>query len=284
MPGGGSDGNASKGRAPRGRLISCATLLAGLVIVVGWSGRDESNRVADEGAGYALGIVGLSCMTVLLLYSVRKRVRALRGAGRISTWFQIHMMLGLAGPVAILYHCNFHLGSPNSNVALFCALVVAASGVVGRVIYTRIHHGLSDRRSTLDEAREEVERARNAIASDDPLRELWAVLEKFEGLVTRPRRNVVEGAWSFVALGHRCRTAQRRALRCLRRAADSHPAVSAARPELQPSVRHYVASVRRTQTIGVYEQVFALWHVLHLPLAFLLYFSAVVHVLAVNMY
>ena len=269
---------------PRGLLISGATLLAAFLIAIGWWDRDESNLVPDEDAGYWLGIIGLSCMSVLLLYSVRKRARALRETGRISTWFQIHMLLGLAGPVAILYHCNFHLGSLNSNVALACALVVSASGVVGRLIYTRIHHGLSDRRTTLKEMREEVERARRAIEIDDPLRGLWAVLEEFEERAMRPKHNPLDGAWSFLVIGHRCRRVQRRARRWIRRTAASHPNVAAARRDLQSSVRRYVAAVRRTETIGVYERVFALWHVLHLPLAFLLYVSAAVHVVAVNMY
>jgi hypothetical protein len=281
--GNGSNRSVPKSRTPRGTLISGATLLAGLTIVLGWLGRDESNRVADEGLGYVFGIFGMSCMTLLLLYSVRKRVRVLRGAGRISTWFQIHMILGLVGPVAILYHCNFHLGSLNSNVALLSALVVAASGVVGRLIYTRIHHGLSDRRSTLDDARNEVERARHAISGVQPMHEVWAALEAFEKRGTRPRRNPLDGVWSFVTIGHRCRVAKRRALRSLRQIGDLAGSEVTQR-ELQSAVKVYVGSVRRTATIGVYERVFALWHILHLPLAFLLYTSAVVHVVAVNMY
>ncbi len=274
----------SRRAAPSGGLISVATLLALCAVLAGWWGRDESNWVPDEGAGYTLGIFGLSCMVALLLYVVRKRARALRGAGRISTWFQIHMVLGLVGPVAILYHCNFHLGSLNSNVALACALVVSASGVAGRVVYTRIHHGLSDRRTTLDEVREEVGRARRAIAGDDSLPELWATLEEFEGRVIRRKRNPLDAVWSFLVLGQRCRRTRGRAMRSLRRAVASHPEIAASRRELRSSVGQFVAAVRRAETFGVYERVFALWHVLHLPLSFLLYVSAAVHVVAVNMY
>lgn len=274
----------SRGRAPRGRFISGATLLSGVVIAAGWWRRDESNWVADEGVGYGLGIVGLSCLVSLLLYSLRKRMRALRSVGRISSWFQIHMLLGLAGPVAILYHCNFHLGSLNSNVALLCALVVAASGVVGRVIYTRIHYGLSDRRTTLEDVREEVGRARRAIAQDDLSSDLGTVLDEFEGQVTRHKRNALDGIWCFVALGHRCRRARRRALRSLRRSTGLSSDIAAARRELRVSIRRYIGAVRRTETLGVYESFFSLWHVLHLPLACLLFVAAAVHVIAVHMY
>jgi hypothetical protein len=274
----------SRRAPPQGRLITGATVLAVVVALIGWWNRDESNWGADEGVGYALGVIGLSCMTALLLYVVRKRARVLRGAGRISTWFQIHMILGLFGPVAILYHCNFQFGSLNSNVALVCSLVVSASGVVGRVIYTRIHHGLSDRRSTLDDVREEVARARDGAEKEQLLPELWAQLDEFEAQVSRPKRNPLDAAWSYLLLGHRGRRASGRAIRSLRRAAVSHPEIAARRHELRSSAKHFIAAVRRTETFGVYERVFALWHVFHLPLALLLYVSAAVHVVAVNMY
>jgi hypothetical protein len=115
-------------------LLACAALVAW-----GASVREENYVSADFGLGYALGIAGLGCMTLLLLYSVRKRARALGSLGPLRGWLGVHMMLGILGPVAILFHANFRLGSTNSSVALACMLVVAASGVVGRVIYPRIH-------------------------------------------------------------------------------------------------------------------------------------------------
>ena len=63
------------------------------------------------------------------------------------------MVLGLAGPLCILYHSNFHLGATNSNVALISMLTVAGSGVIGRYIYSRIHHGVYGSKLTLGELR-----------------------------------------------------------------------------------------------------------------------------------
>jgi hypothetical protein len=74
-------------------------------------------------------------MLLLLLYSVRKRVRWLARFGETRHWFRTHMMLGIVGPVLILYHCNFDLGDLNSKVALYCTLLVAGSGVLGRYLY-----------------------------------------------------------------------------------------------------------------------------------------------------
>src|ERR1700758_3301764 len=84
-----------------------------------------------SGAGYALGIIGGSCMLLLFMYSARKRLKWLKFVGPTASWFRFHMLLGVLGPLCILYHANFGLGAANSNVALFCMLTVACSGLVG---------------------------------------------------------------------------------------------------------------------------------------------------------
>ena len=58
-------------------------------------------------------------MLVLLLYSLRKRYTWLRFLGPTPSWFRFHMVLGILGPLCILYHSNFTTGATNSNVALF---------------------------------------------------------------------------------------------------------------------------------------------------------------------
>jgi len=265
---------------PRGRVISLGATVAAIAMVVGAWHRDELDLAADEGTGYALGIFGLACMTLLLAYSLRKRVSAMRELGRISTWFQIHMLLGLLGPVAILYHCGFRLGSTNSNVALFCALVVAASGVVGRVIYTRIHHGLSDERTSVGEMRSSVEDSRHALTGDHEGGGFCPELDELAERLRRPSTGVVDATWSYLALGHRCRRARRAARRRIKQLERSDPG----RRELRRALDRYAFSVRRLGGLAAQERFFALWHVLHLPLCFLLFVAATFHVLAVHMY
>ena len=90
-------------------------------------------------------------MLLLLLYSARKHVRWLKFLGPTVAWFRYHMILGVLGPLCILYHSNFGLGATNSNVALFSMLTVAGSGLIGRYIYARIHHGLYGSKLSLGE-------------------------------------------------------------------------------------------------------------------------------------
>ena len=112
---------------------------------------------ARDGHGYWLGIAGASAMLLLLLYPLRKRMKSLRGLGSVGGWFRLHMVLGVIGPALILFHSNFKLGSLNSNVALFSMLTVAASGLIGRYLYGRVHLGLYGRRAEIEELLTDVD-------------------------------------------------------------------------------------------------------------------------------
>src|ERR1700731_1033578 len=126
-----------------------AFLILGALLFIGWRSQTERYITPQRGLGYALGIVGGSMMLLLFIYTARKRVRWLAFLGPTVRWFRFHMLLGVAGPLCILYHANFPLGATNSNVALISMLTVAGSGIVGRYIYSRVHHGLYGRKATL---------------------------------------------------------------------------------------------------------------------------------------
>ena len=120
-----------------------------VLIYTGWKNKHLSNLTPESGAGYWLGIIGGSLMLILLLYPLRKKVRFLNLFGKVKYWFKLHMLFGVLGPVAILFHANFSLGSTNSNVAFFSMAIVASSGLIGRYLYTKIHHGLYGRKANL---------------------------------------------------------------------------------------------------------------------------------------
>ena len=49
-------------------------------------------------------------------------------------------------------------------------------------------------------------------------------------------------------------------------------------------IREYTVLTGRVAQFSLYERLFALWHVFHLPIFFMMVLSALVHVLAVHMY
>ncbi|MCA9403493.1 MAG: transcriptional regulator, partial [Candidatus Omnitrophica bacterium] len=86
-----------KERVRKGSSTGFAILTV-LIIAVGWRLRGYELITAERGVGYVCGIIGFVLMSILLLYPLRKRVRALEMIGGVKTWFRIHMLLGIIGP------------------------------------------------------------------------------------------------------------------------------------------------------------------------------------------
>jgi len=265
-------------------VVAAAGVLCALALLWGHRLREDLYFSPESDLGYGLGVFGTLCMLLLLSYSLRKRVRALGSLGPVRSWFQFHMVLGLVGPTAILFHCNFQVGSANSAVALACALLVAGSGIIGRFLYPRIHHGLSGRRTTLAERRGELEARRGELAG--ALRgspDLDAALRHFEASALVPAQGAAR-IWQLAMLGHRARRVRRRARRALGSSSARSTGERAALRSALDGVRAYVGTVREVARFRIYERIFGLWHALHLPLCVLLFTATAVHVVAVHMY
>lgn len=255
--------------------ITCAAAVWG-----GWEVRDQLYLNPRFGLGYSLGIAGTSLMTLLLLYSLRKRLRIMRSWGSMRLWFVIHMILGIAGPIAILFHANFRLGSLNSTVALCCVLLVSTSGLIGRIIYPKIHHGLSGRRASLRELKQDLESHRGAVsAAVASSSHLARMLKDFEAYALAEGRGVVWTSSRFLTLGIRARSAHRRALSVAKRdAPDVDPEITAR------ALRRYLEGICRVAQFSTFERLFSLWHAFHTPICGMLFAAAVIHVIAVHMY
>ena len=282
--------------APRARRRSGslqAYLLLSLLIILGWMLRDHGLINPEAGLGYWLGIAGGSSMLALLLYPVRKRIRWLHRLGATRHWFRMHMVLGLVGPLLILYHCNFSLGSFNSRVALYCMLLVAGSGIIGRYLYARIHRGLYGRKTSLRELQGELA---NSLEQSQGLAKLMpnlvarldALCSELQGDAYRQSLGIGRSLrWTFTHVIVRW-SLLRTARKDLREAATVNPIVARHRKRVYRSARRYVRDYTvlsgRMAQFSFYERLFGLWHVLHLPIFFMMILSALVHVLAVHMY
>lgn len=277
------------------RQFSLVKLFAVAVIaVLLWGYRAHLDRyiTPERGWGYTLGIVGGSMMLLLLIYPARKRVAALGFLGGVPGWFRVHMLLGTLGPVFILFHANFSLGATNSNVALFCMLTVASSGVIGRYLYTRIHARLDGGQTSLRELRGIADQLRIQSTSVAVLPHLLEAVEAEEGRLLRPEKGPVGRALHVFTVGARAALARRR----LRRFISAAVAESAQRtPTLLPhaqrladtaesyAVRRLDAS-RRVAEFQLYTRLFSLWHVLHVPLFIMLLIAGTVHVIFAQLY
>lgn len=264
-----------------------------IAIGIGWLLRDYGYISPADGVGYWLGIIGGTMMLVLLLYPLRKRIRLLRFLGRTNHWFQAHMVLGVLGPLLVLYHSNFNLGSFNSKVALYCMLLVVISGIIGRHIYAHSHNGLYGGKTNLEALRGELSASlekSNGIATLLPkfTAELNALADKISGdAITGSLGTRSSLMWTFRQYTTHYHLWKVARAELQERAAHS-PAVAENMSKLQRAtssyVRRYVRQIGRVAQFTLYERMMSLWHVLHMPIFFMMVVSALFHVLAVHMY
>lgn len=270
-------------------------LYLGLALLVGsaWATVRHWELTAASDLGYWLGVSGGVAMLLLFAYPLRKRWRVLQRWGAARGWFAVHMVLGIAGPLLILLHCAFTIGSLNAGVALYSMLIVAGSGVVGRFLYLRTHRGLSGGLQGLQSVREELglsrDEAHRALAFS-PVAE--AMISRFEAHVSPAA--LARAGWiqSFITLPWvrwrtetRCLHALHAALRHRARELDWGPG---RRRQEWLKLRGTVQALFRTGLrVAQYERavrLFALWHVLHVPFVYVMVLCAIVHIVAVHVY
>lgn len=243
--------------------------------------------------GYNLGLVGGILMLLLLVYPLKKRVRFLQRMGSAKPWFIFHMVCGVVGPMAVIYHSTFRIGSQNALVAMVSMLLVAGSGIVGRYIYVRIHNGLSGQELKLaelegSEESEALNLNRDMRWAPDVVRELM----EFRQSARQTGGGRLNGALRFITLPWREWRVRFRCHRQLRVHLDERARArgwDAAKRQLRGRqfdalIAGYTATVKRSVQLETYKRMFSWWHILHLPFVYLLAASAIYHVVAVHMY
>ncbi|MBK8739525.1 MAG: hypothetical protein IPM02_08275 [Betaproteobacteria bacterium] len=244
--------------------------------------------------GYWIGVAGGVGMLTLFLYPLRKRWRPARNMGTTKFWFALHMMLGIVSPLLIVLHSTLSFGSINATVAFASMVLVATSGIIGRYLYKRIHHGLYGRRATLAELQARLGldsgRLHSKLAFAPQVEQRLAQFARGADVAVGNRG--LGSPLRFVLLGFEAALVRRACAAEVKRALKERAAADAwPRQKLERRVRsrkvliaRYVGAVKQVAQFGGYERLFSWWHVLHVPLIFMLVLSAIAHVIAVHMY
>lgn len=106
--------------------------------------------------GHGLGILGGTMILMMFLYSIRKRVRLFRKWGKLPTWLNYHIFLGIAGPILVTLHTALKFGGLVS-ISYWAMVAVALSGFIGRYIYVKIPHHVSGKELTSEEFKEQLQ-------------------------------------------------------------------------------------------------------------------------------
>jgi len=225
---------------------------------------------AGGSIGHKLGLVGSSMMVLMLLYSVRKRVAALRRFGPLGRWLDAHIFLGVFGPLLVVLHSGFKV---QGLVALsfWSMIVVASSGVLGRYLYLQIPRTRAGEALALAELEKQdgelSRRLRTGFGLDD------SQLGRIDALVAVPQRSGLVAGFARMIVGQ---VRLRAALAEFARGCRSVP-----RPlyrDFERVVQQKALARRRILLWDRAHELFHYWHVMHKPFALVMYLFMAVHV------
>jgi hypothetical protein len=283
-----------KAAAPRRASADIWVYLIIAVLVTGaWLlSRAELFKAGDD-VGYWLGVAGGVMMLMLFSYPLRKYVRSLHRLGKVKWWFLVHMVLGIGGPLLILIHSTFRVGSLNAAVALYSMLIVSGSGVIGRFLYMRVNRGLTGEQTNLRQLQ-----ARAGLDESEARSKLHFAPEVEARLLKFSERELhSKPGWlmylrqvMFLPLQQRmvyraCVADLKLPLTALAKSNQwSRQEYVQRKRVARKLVQRYLSGVVRVAQFTAYERAFALWHIAHVPFVYLLVISAVIHVIAVHAY
>lgn len=248
-------------------------LSVAVIIYFGWVLSEQRYLVADSGIGYWLGIFGGSMMLLLLIYPVRKRKPRWKYSGSVKFWFRLHMFLGVMGPVLIILHSGYRLGSLNGSVAFFSMLIVAGSGLIGRYLYRRIHHGLYGEKIHFEEVfihDEQWQQQLDVMHEQYP--ELIDEIQQIEKKLVNRHTGINRSLWFYLSMNWKLNGLRRKSKKILGKTEESSKIIDR------------LVGLKPICKLGVNEILFSYWHVLHIPLFVMLVFSGITHVIVVHYY
>ena len=108
--------------------------------------------------GYTFGVVGFILMLgAQVLYTWSKQQKG-SGRGRLRTWLQMHIVIGLIGPYLVLLHSAWRLNGL-AGIAMLLALMMVASGFILNYIYPALPRNVEGAELSLPEIEEQINEA-----------------------------------------------------------------------------------------------------------------------------
>lgn len=222
--------------------------------------------------GHPLGILGTFFIILLLAYSLRKRLRFMRNWGNLNVWLEIHIFLGLTGPILVFFHSDFRF-SGLVGLCFWSMALVVISGIIGRYIYQLIPHSLSGMElNRIELEADEIGltfELRKWLPRGHPFWNILTAIEKKE-IVVSTSRSLFSLA-DTMPLKFKLRKALRQA----------EILSSEQRRRLLKLILRRQAIIRRGRFLERTMRVLHYWHLFHIPVVILMFMILIVHVYAV---
>lgn len=255
-----------------------------------------------------LGILGLFCMLIMHVYSIRKRNSNVRffmpPETPLSAFLNWHIVTGTIGVTIIFFHAIGTYDSTIAWVSFFSMFIVWQSGFVGRYIFVRLpkdRSGLVEEKTQITETLEEKNKALIDLMvenneSDEFRKTMVEYLANYgkslhllhkqnDGSLLKFFSNFFQilQAWKFF----------NKSIDALAKGAltEIDDLNETDRKEYKEHINHYKSNMKsilmmhfQMEFSDVLKALFKNWHDIHIPLTYLLYTTAVLHIIVVSLF
>ncbi|MDD8017469.1 MAG: hypothetical protein PHP42_03775 [Bacteroidota bacterium] len=226
-----------------------------------------------ESHGY--GIVGSAMVIIgVVMYSTRKRIRAMSYIGKIKYFLEFHIFLCLLGPMLILYHTTFKFGGLVA-VSFWSMTAVVLSGVVGRYLYVQIPKGIHGNELTIEDMEADTVHLYHQLIADYGLDVID--LQKIDALAKpkNERESSVLALLTFFIFSDITRRQQlRKIVFHLHGKSVKHETIK----KITHIANERIKLLRRIHFLEQLKNLFHYWHVVHLPFTIIMFIILFVHI------
>ncbi len=230
--------------------------------------------------GQSAGIIAFLIFIFLWLYPLRKKWKALAFTGPVGKWLDVHVTAALGLPLLLAIHAAWRSGGV-IGLGTDAMLVVCASGVIGRYLYTRIPRAKSGVELTRDEVASE---RKSLIASIAESTGLDSALVEQTLAVNAPSGDGggVLGILKRLVTDDFARWRRTRELRsAFKELAGARRIDSGALSRVVALASREIALEQQTRMLAATQRVFRYWHVAHKPFAITALVAVAIHVVVV---
>jgi hypothetical protein len=224
--------------------------------------------------GRLLGITGTVMMLLIFLYSLRKRSATLQKIGTQAQWLQVHIFLGIAGPVLVTFHTS---GKLNGIVAIafYSMWAMVLSGAFGRYLYAKIPRTISGNQMTLREIEEQVAGIVTLLQRSESREDILSGIEAF---LARTRKETGGLLRTLVRVLLDDASLPSKAIR-IYRIVSRDPSLSIReRWRVSWLVLRQQRLLNKLAVLDAMKRLFSYWHVFHKPFTVITFVIVFLHV------
>ncbi len=237
---------------------------------------DDYRALRPAGSlGLIYGYIGSAMMLLMLSYSLRKRTKLLGEIFSLRTWLDIHIYLGVFGPLFIILHTSFKVQGLVA-VSFWSMVIVALSGYFGRYLYLQIPRNIQGSELSLKEIESSRAILAQRLATDYGLSpEMLAEVERF----TPPDTESAPSALSALRQLIKYNLIEHpRLRRRLERELRQFGVAGSRLRQLVSLLGQRALTQRRIAALAQIHSLFHYWHVVHKPFAIIMYAVMFIHI------